>query len=141
MTWAQVLSYCVTFLVGGLTGATGTYLGNKYTDQRKKQEARSEADTQFRDIQKAMPELIQRMKEDFCEGQMIREFVMLRHSRDLNYTLRREHFRYFGDEHKNLREKLILLQQGGYIQDVSTTTLPIFRATEEFVKKLRKNEG
>ena len=70
----------ISFLSGIIIGATGSYFGNKYTDRRREQEAKSKEKQQFLEVVGMMPDLISEMKNDLSkpEQKLIREFFSLR---------------------------------------------------------------
>jgi hypothetical protein len=107
MTWAEIGSHSLAFLLGAATGAAGQYLADKYTDQRRRQEARSAVDTRWSKIQTAMPALIQEMKKDLSENSLVREFIVLPNNRvPFGVGKLQPRFRYYEDEHPNLRGQL-----------------------------------
>lgn len=71
----------MTFLAGTGVGAAGTYLADRFTDQRRKGEAKREADAGFLRIAKLMPKLLCEFLEDLRAENLLREFVVLRSER------------------------------------------------------------
>lgn len=71
MDWPSVL---VGFLVGALTGAAGSYFGQRFTDQRYRYEAKKEFDQIWLDIKCRFPEAIQEMVEDVQRELHVRNF-------------------------------------------------------------------
>lgn len=137
MTWAEVLTYSITFLFGALTGAAGKYLADKYTDQRHRQEAQSEVNRRWSKIRVAMPVLIQQMKQDLGELPLVREFVVMPSSRvPFGTATSQPRFRYDEDEHPNLRGQVAILEDAGYVRDVTPSNVPIYRMTEAFVEQI-----
>jgi hypothetical protein len=77
------VSHLVAFVGGAAVGAAGTYLGDRFTDQRRKSEARSKADAEFARIKKLMPALIAELAADLRNSSehVLREFVILGNER------------------------------------------------------------
>jgi hypothetical protein len=141
--WAMTFdltSTLVGFLVGAATGAAGTYLANKYTDRRREKEADTHVKRRFLAVKEQMPELIAEMKSDLAgDGNShIREFFVLPNKRVRLGGSEKPRFIYYEDQHENLRGKLDVLENEGYIMDVTPKNTPIFRMSEEFVELLMK---
>jgi hypothetical protein len=126
-------TYFVTFLLGVATGGAGNYLAFKYTDRRRDSEkSKREKDT-FKKIIGQMPELIAEMKADFTkkENSFVREFFVLPHDK-IPCNSQEPRFCYYENEHHNLKGKIAILENHGYIIDVPISDTPIYRLTEEF---------
>ena len=80
-----------------------------------------------------MPGLIKEMKEDFLkhEKSSIREFAIVPNKRVI-FNSQQPRFIYYEDEHQNLKGKISVLENLGFIVDVTVSNAPIFRITEEF---------
>jgi hypothetical protein len=142
MSWADLLTHSIAFLSGALTGAAGKYLADKYTDQRHRQEEQAAVDRRWAKIQAAMPALIQEMKGDLTRQPLVREFVVLPNERiSFGVGQSQPRFRYFEDEHPNLRGQLAILEAAGYIRDVTPVNAPIYRMSEDFVDQVTRNRG
>ncbi len=61
-SFSSIMFSTITFILGFLSGAIATYLGNRYTDMWRKLEARKQTRKQFKEIKKKMPALIASMK-------------------------------------------------------------------------------
>ncbi len=129
-------SAIIGFLIGAATGAAGTYFGHKYTDRRRKQEAAADAKKQFLAVKAQMPELIAEMKEDLQDesGRHVREFFVLESKRQNLGACPRRRFVYYAEDHGDLHGKLSILENRGYLCDVTPGDTPVFRMTEEFVE-------
>lgn len=92
-------------------------------------------DLTFAEIAKQMPELIAEMKKDLEseEGKFVREFFVLERSHCLGGS-EKPRFVYYEDDHDNLRGKLDILENSGYLVDVTPKNAPIYRMTEQFVR-------
>lgn len=133
-------AYLVTYLIGVATGAGANYFANKYTDRRHdKEEIKKEAEN-FTKVKNQMPELIAEMKQDFTneENSSIREFVLLP-SNKVIFNSDQPRFSYFETEHPNLQGKIAVLENYGYIRDVTVGNAPIYRMTEEFWELVLKS--
>jgi hypothetical protein len=126
-------AYFITFLIGVATGAAGNYFASKYTDRRRDSEDTKKAKDTFKKVKNQMPELISEMKEDFSknENSSIRELVVLP-SNKVMFNSQQPRFIYFEDQHQNLKGKIAILENHGYILDVTVSNAPIYRITEEF---------
>lgn len=137
----DLTSTLIGFLVGTATGAAGTYFANKYTDRRREQESATDVRKQFLDIKKQMPDLLAEMKSDLAKDHTtsyVREFFVLQ-SRGIRLGgSEKPRFIYYESEHDNLRGKLDILGNVGYIKDVTPKSTPIFRMSEGFVELLMK---
>lgn len=133
-------SHLVTFVVGTALGAAGQYMADRFTDQRRKGEAKREENRKFQGALKAMPELLAEMKKDITEheNEVVREFVLLPNTRVMFHS-DRTRFAYFHSAHANLANQIALLIDHGYIRNVSTTQTPIYRMTEEFAQMVRSD--
>jgi hypothetical protein len=130
-----MLAYLITFLLGAFTGAAGTYFGNKYTDKRRAQESNSTSKKCFEEAASKMPKLIEEMQQDLVnpENAHLREFYVLPNDRVLFNSGGRRYLCYFEAKHRDLLHKLRILEDYGYIQEVTHTDTPMFRMTEAFV--------
>lgn len=132
MPW---VSYVITFLVGMATGAAGQYFGAKFTDQRRKQESRKESRLQFEHVRAQMPELIAEMKKDLTEDgrSTIRDFFISERNIAITLGAGETRFAYYVDDHQNLRSKVTVLENHGYINLIESGYTPTYRMTERFV--------
>ena len=139
----EPVSTIIGFLVGAATGAAGTYFGNKYTDRRKEREGVTRTKKQFLAAKKQMPELMAEMKADLStdDGQHVREFFVIQHRRIAMGRSERPRFSYFVEEHGDLHGKMSILENHGYIIDVTPGNTPIYRMTEEFVELVHRLGG
>lgn len=130
----------ISFLLGAATGATGTYFAHKYTDKRRSKESKAESRKRFEDTASKMPELIQEMQKGLSdpEGALIREFFVRRNRNVMISTGGRRYFCFQEEEHRDLLHKIRILEDQGFVTDVTHTNLPKFRMSEEFVDYLLK---
>ena len=134
----DLVSLLSAFLLGVASGAAGKYFADKYTDQRKDKEARKKIRKKFDSLRKVMPNLLDEMKTDLLGDKtgLVREFVLLPSS-GVAFNGSKPRFHYYEDAHNDLRNKISLLLDDGYVVDVSTTGTPIFRMSEQFANLLR----
>jgi hypothetical protein len=135
--WAVHL---LTFLAGTATGAAGSYYASKFTDQRRKQEAKSETNKEFRETCALMKKLIAEMKADLDRpnDSTVREFAILANER-IRFNSSKKRFRYHEDVHEDLCGKVGILESRGYVIDVSTSSVPICKMTQDFVALVRSS--
>jgi len=90
--------------------------------------------SRFSKVRDVMPVLIAQMKEDlFLEGwRTVREFSVVRKGVLLKSSASR--FVYYPEDHDDLYGKLTILENCGYVSEVTTGKTPIYRMTEEFVE-------
>ncbi len=131
----SIMFSSITFILGFLSGAIATYLGNRYTDMWRKLKARKQASKQFKEIKQKMPALIASMKADLSEGklQFVRVFALLGKEWPLP-NLGEEYLYYFFEDHEGLQGKITFLENLGYVEDIALTSIKKYRMTEEFVK-------
>lgn len=132
------LSSLITFLSGVAVGAAGQYFADKYTDQRRKQEAERAKSKLFRRVEAEMPSLIAEMKEDFSKSEhsSYREFVVTRRSlmvRPIPACLG-----YYEEEHPRIRGFATVLENNGLIRAISEDEPKRYRFQEDFVEWLKK---
>ena len=137
-----MISHLVTFLLGALTGAAGKYLADKYTDKRRLKEGESRSKKLFQELASRMPDLIKEMKDDLSkpDNHLIREFYILPHRRVSFMAGGRRYLYYFEEEHQDLLHKLHILEEPGFIQDITETNTPKFRMTEQFFGYVLKSK-
>ena len=126
------VSHLVTFLGGAALGTTGKYLADRFTDQRRAQEAASENKKRFAKLNEVMPTLLKEMAGDLSgdKSSAIREFVILANERVMfNSSVPR--FAYFESKHRHVRNQAALLAEAGYVHcghpDTASIVLPYFQ--------------
>lgn len=89
---------------------------------------------QFLEIASQMPDLISEMKKDLSvpEHKFVREFFLSKRAYVLNP--RDLSFVYYEDEHPGLQGKIHVLENLGYIIDVTPGNVPKYRMKEDFVR-------
>jgi hypothetical protein len=134
------MSSIIGFLIGTATGAAGKYLADKFTDQRRKAESTRQLKQEFLNIKRQMPELITEFKNDLSkkDQKFIREFFVLANRKVCLGGSSKPRFVYYEEEHKDLRGKIDILENQGFLIDVTTGNVPIYRMTEEFVQLVNR---
>jgi len=136
----SMITPLVAFLIGALSGASGHYLGTKYTEQRHKKESDIIARKKIEHLKNIMPKLIGEMVADVRNDKtkIVREFVVLPNKRVGIGGMSQPRFAYYEDEHDNLKGKIDILEENSYVIDVTPENVPIYRMTEEFLDLLLK---
>jgi hypothetical protein len=101
---------------------------------RRNHEDMSKEKRQFMEVASQMPDLISEMKKDLSapEHKFIREFFLSKKA----YTLNPGNlsFVYYEDDHPGLQGKIHVLENLGYIIDVTPGNAPMYRMKEDFVR-------
>ena len=131
MDWASAL---IGFVVGAFTGAAGTYLGEKYTDQRRKNEAENRLKAEWLDVCQRFPKIISEMREGVRkpEFESVRRFFVKSSRTTVNSD--QPHFEYHTDMHADLDAAISHLERFGYIEDITPGNCPMYRMSEHFVR-------
>ena len=127
------MSPWLSHLITALTAAATGYFGAKCTDRRRKSESAKEAIAQFRRSREQMPKLIAEMKADLEGNQTVREVFVAPSRRIGINTGGKTRLVYYADEHEDLDGKIAILENNGYLIDLTSGNLPTYRMTEEFV--------
>ena len=87
-------------------------------------------------VKSSMPELIVEIKEDLAKegNEFIREFFIISKCWTLNAIDRC--FVYYFEDHENLQGKIHILENYGFVVDVTPKNTKKYRMTEEFVNLL-----
>ncbi len=95
----------------------------------------------FRKSFELMPNLLKEMKNDFesDETKLIRELIILP-KKSVLFSSIKPRFAYFEDEHPNLMNKFDMLEEFGFVYDVTIGNTPIYRTTEEFIEFLKTGD-
>jgi hypothetical protein len=86
---------------------------------------------------KLMPNLLQEMKNDLLSDKtgLVREFRVLRDEHIMFHSTKHR-FVYYENQHEDLLNKIGLLEEFGFIIDITTGNLPIYRMVNEFIDLL-----
>ena len=95
---------------------------------------------EFIAVKEQMPELIAEMKADLEreDDKQVREFFVLQKKSHRIGGTEKRRFIYFEEDHSNLRGKLDILENYGYLINVTPRNTPIYRMTEKFVSLILK---
>lgn len=136
---AALLEHAVTMLVqvGWLKQTDEELFHVTHAGYQAARQLSGRPDQTFAEIAEQMPELLAEMKRDLQteEGKFVREFFVLERSHCLGGS-EKPRFIYYEDDHPNLRGKLDILENHGYVIDVTPKNAPIYRMTEEFVRQI-----
>lgn len=135
---STIATHAAAFLVGAITGAAGAYLADRFTDQRRRAESRSEAWRAFERVEQLMPELIKEMRADLAETPTARDFFVLSDER-ISINTSGQYLAYYEKAHSNMQEKLSILENHGYIVDITPGNAKKYRMTEDFAVLLMSN--
>lgn len=89
---------------------------------------------QFVKIENLMSELLNNMRSDLSEHPTTREFVVLK--REWVYNSRSFYLAYYLDEHDNLEGKLQILENLGFVREITYNNVRRFIFNEHFVDYL-----
>lgn len=92
----------------------------------------------FQDVLSLMPELLLDMARALKDNKtkLIREFFVLPNRRVMLGESSKPRLIYFEEDYENLRNKLDILEDYGFIIDVRISNAPIYRMTTELIKLL-----
>jgi hypothetical protein len=135
-SWDSILTFSFGWLVGAFMGAASKYLADKYTDQRRNQESQRGAAATLREVEGLMPDLLARLRAGVKDSPTTRSCVLLPQV-GVQFSSRERHFMLYETDIPNLREKLSLLKNHGYVQERFGLNVPAFVLTETFVAALR----
>jgi len=119
------------------------YFREKFPDEKNKIQPPPvllEGAKQLAKLQKAsnlMPDLLQEMKNDILSDQtrLVREFFVLP-SEGASINGSRRRFVYFETQHDNLLNKIALLEEYGFVIDITPRNTPMYRMTDELIDLL-----
>jgi hypothetical protein len=126
----------LAYAAGIVTETVRSYFSDMLTDRRRDQEAKQKELEQFLSVVSQMPDLISEMKNDLSnpDNSLIREFFLTKRSLSLNTG--GPAFIYYFDDHQGLQSKVHILENHGYIKDITPGSAPMYRMTEDFVRLL-----
>jgi len=130
----------VCFIGGGFVGLFAEYYSNFFTDRRREKEALAARDKVWKIVQETMPQLINAMKADWSSPgcSQVRRFFALHQSMRPPWSASQV-FVYHHEEHGNLLNELVILQNQSLVQLVNEHGLiKEYQATEELVAYLLK---
>ena len=133
----DIFSLAVGFVVGGFTGAAGTFYGNKFTDQRRKREKTKAENSQWETLKLKFPAIIEEMIKDVKNPDFpgVRTFFV-KSSRTL-VNRSEPSFEYHTDVHPELNAAILHMKDLGYIEDITPKDCPKYRFYEHFYDLLK----
>ena len=133
----DIVSVILGFLIGTATGAAGQYFADKYTDQRREKRATQEQDRLWHDIEQRFPAVIGEMRSDFSpqDNRYVRVFFVKESNTTLGFVSE-PCFEYHTDKHPDLGAAIALLEQHGFITDITPGNCPMYRVHEKLVDAL-----
>ena len=135
----DIFSTTIGFLIGATTGAASGYFASKYTDRRRESEVDRKAKKDFLATKTKMSDFIKELKCDLAECPDVREFFVLQKGVLLGGSkVPRFRYEYERDGNDNLLNKMQILENMGYVIDVTPGNSPIFRITEDFFDLIQK---
>lgn len=111
-----------------------TYSGYEAVRQPPDRESPS-----FLQVKEQMPALIAEMKQDLesDRGKFVREFFAMSKRHVLGGSTKHR-FVYYEEDHDNLRGQIDILENHGFVVDVTPKSVPIYRMSEDFVNLVLK---
>ncbi len=129
------------YLAGILTGifiaCAGKYLADKYTDKRRGMEKKRAGDSDLQYVTDKMPELIAEMRDDLTTNPLCREFILFSKRGSYNHNPNKKILSYFFEDHDNLREKVGILENLGFVDDITFNDTHRYCMSEHFAELLR----
>ncbi|MEQ3708200.1 MAG: hypothetical protein ABNH38_09935 [Tateyamaria sp.] len=89
----------------------------------------------FINLERKMPELFDEVRSNLQSEPFVREFVLMSKGTRLNGS-EMKRFTYYHEDHSDLLEKCLVMENYGAVLDVRTGNVPIFRFSEELVDYL-----
>ncbi len=132
------VSHLVAFLAGSAAGAAGTYLADRFTDQRRRQEGARKDLRKLERLRRLMPDLLAEIHADLVRehAAALRKFLILPNDR-LTFNGDRPRFVYFESEHRAVKNQVGILVAEGFAsvlrEEVNPATPAIYRFEEHFV--------
>jgi hypothetical protein len=94
------------------------------------------SDQTFIKLENMMPDLVSEMRKDLTSNPLRREFVILKKS--WGYWAKGYELVYYFDDHPDLENKLLILQNYGLIQDITYNNTKRYIITEELASYLTR---
>lgn len=100
------------------------------------EQGRSAESAVFARLEQQMPDLLAEMRNDLVQYPLSREFVLLK--RSWTYWARGEELMYYFDDHPQLKNQVMILENCGLVTDVTRTSVDRYRMSEDFVECLSR---
>ncbi|MCG9880410.1 MAG: hypothetical protein MH472_07415 [Bacteroidia bacterium] len=124
----------ITFIAGVFTGIISQYYGTRLSDKAKNRDVINERKKLFEKAYNQMPKLLKQMKSNF-EHSSNREFFILP-SKGIIFNAV-NYIAYYQDEHEDLKSKIGFLEDESFIKDITETSTPKYRISNEFSELLK----
>ncbi len=133
----SIVSYIVTFISGLAVGILGNYYATRLADKAKNKDAIKEKSNLFKQAEMKMPELIKEMRNDICSENMknCKEFI-IQPTRGTVFNSKQPLFTYFESEHPYLQSNIRILEENGFVVDITKTNTPRYQFNEDFIVML-----
>jgi hypothetical protein len=133
-----ILWYILTFIGGIATGVLGNYFASYLTDIRNKKQIEKQKKRTFSFVYEEMRDLIDEMRNDLLKDDFrhTRSFIILA-NREIAFNCAIKRFFYYENEHDNLVGKLSMLENYGFIENISDGNTKKYQMKEEFVAKIK----
>ena len=124
-----------------VAGDVGIIVQGDYLGPAAERIRSSDSESRFSKLYELMPALLVEMKVDLTndETSLIKEFCVLNSDGNVFHG-EKKRFVYYKVEHDDLLNKLDLLEEYGFIDDLTVNNTPIYCMTEEFIQLLLQTE-
>lgn len=137
---SPLVSHFLTFIGGLLIGIFGNYISQQLTDKRIRKEAKKAKNQQFEEIKNAMPKLIKEMKVDLSKPHLkIKREFFVNPNRSIRLNVPSDTLVYYENDHIALKDNMVLLENKGFITDITPGNAPKYRMSEEFVELIMQS--
>jgi len=94
------------------------------------------SEQKFMKLENLMPDLVSEIRKDLANNPLSREFVVLKKS--WSYSAKGYELVYYFDDHPDLENKLLILENYGLIRDITYTNTKRYIITEELASYLTR---
>jgi len=136
VTLSEVGSHALVFVLGVGSGVAASYLSAGLNDARQERKTRREARRTFDAIRDQMVAFIVELRSDLLDNPKQREFLIAPNRNVMINTGGRKVLVFYRSEHPDLLENVRILENHGYVRDLTSGNLPRYRMSEEFVARV-----
>ena len=133
MTLAEVGSHVLVFALGVGSGVVASYLSAGLNDARQERKARRAAQSAFDAVRDQMVTFIGELRSDLVEHPKQREISIVPNRNVMMNTGGETTLIYYRSEHPELLASIRILENHGYVRDVTSGNVPRYRLSEGFV--------
>lgn len=90
-------------------------------------------------LESEMPKLFAEMREDLSESPIVREFIIMGENQSYNLGTDENIFVYYFEEHEYLRQMVRVLENKGFISDITFTNVDRFVLSEDLADFLKSS--